>query len=296
MDNGGVPSPSRSARGSRRLALTFTHGPYQLSYETHGSGDNVVVLLHGILLDANVNRRLATRLAGHGYRVVLLDLLGHGRSDKPKHASAHRMDLYAQQVVALLDELGVDQAVVGGVSLGADVALQTAVLAPERVRALIVEMPVLEWAAPAAAMFFVPALLAFHYAAPAVRLVTRVVQRLPHSRSDLVESLRNLGSIDPEQGAAVLHGVLLGPIAPTTEERAAISAPTLVIGHRHDIIHPFSDAENLLRQLPDARLVSARSPGELRVFPARLTAEIVAFLSAVHESPGAGLRSAGRGA
>lgn len=262
------------------LLRSFAAGRYQLSYESHGGGDRVVVLLHGILMDANINRRLAASLAGEGYRVLLLDLLGHGRSDRPRHASAHRMDLYARQVVALLDDLGIERAVVGGVSLGADVALQTAVIAPERVIGLVLEMPVLEWAAPAAALVFVPALLAFHYAAPAVRLVTRIVGRLPHSRLDLIEAVRNLAALDPDEGAAVLHGVLLGPIAPTAEERAAITSPTLVIGHRHDLIHPFSDAENLVAQLPDARLVSARSPGELRLFPARLTAEITGFLDA----------------
>jgi pimeloyl-ACP methyl ester carboxylesterase len=87
---------------------------------------------------------------------VLLDLLGHGGSDKPAHATQHRMDRYARQVVAVLDELGVDRAIVGGVSLGANVSLRVAVQAPERVAALLLEMPVLEWATPAAASLFVP--------------------------------------------------------------------------------------------------------------------------------------------
>ena len=56
-------------------------------------------------------RHLARTLAAQGNRVVLLDLLGHGRSDKPRHAGPHRMDLYAQQVLSLLDELAIDQAV-----------------------------------------------------------------------------------------------------------------------------------------------------------------------------------------
>jgi pimeloyl-ACP methyl ester carboxylesterase len=66
------------------------------------------------------------------------------------------MDLYAVQVLRLLDELGVDQAVLGGVSLGTNVSLLTAVQAPERVRGLVLEMPVLEWAVPAAAGVFLP--------------------------------------------------------------------------------------------------------------------------------------------
>ena len=96
---------------------TLAYGQYRLSYEVYGSGDRVLVWMHGLLLDADLSRGLARRLAAKGNRVVLLDLLGHGRSDKPRHAGPHRMDLYAEQVLCLLDELGADQVVLGGVSL-----------------------------------------------------------------------------------------------------------------------------------------------------------------------------------
>ena len=80
--------------------------------------------------------------------------------------------------------------------------------------------------------------------------------------------------MDPEQIAAVLHGVLLGPVAPTYEKRVAITAPTLVLAHRADVLHPFSDARSLTGQVPWAELVQARSPLELRLRPRRLTSEI----------------------
>ena len=120
---------------------TFDFEGHTLGYEDHGSGSRVVVLIHGLLLDANVNRGLARSFADAGYRVLLLDLLGHGRSDKPGDARLHRFDRYAQQVIALLDHLAIDKAVVGGVSLGADVALQVAVTTPQRLTGLIIEMP-----------------------------------------------------------------------------------------------------------------------------------------------------------
>ena len=262
---------------------SFTHGRFRLSYEVHGEGSRVVVLLHGILLDANVNRRLAELIAGSGYRVVLLDLLGHGRSDKPRHASVHRLDTYALQVVALLDELGVDTAVVGGVSLGADVALQVAVAAPERVRGLILEMPVLEMAVPAAAVMFVPILLALHYLRPAVRAMTRLVSHVGPTGVGLADGLLNLLSSDPDEAAAVLHGVLLGPIAPTLEQRAGITAPAVVIGHKADALHAFSDADRLAQQLPNGRLLCAQSIFELRTAPRRLTTEVVTFLEGLWE-------------
>src|SRR5262249_57963211 len=103
-------------------------------------------------------------------RAVPLPLRGRGQGDTPRHAGAHRMDLYARQVLCLLDELGVDQAVLGGVSLGTNVSLLTAVQAPGRVRGLVLEMPVLEWAVPAAAAVFLPLLLWVHYARAGMRL------------------------------------------------------------------------------------------------------------------------------
>lgn len=261
----------------------FTVGRFEvdglhLSYEVHGSGPRVLVFLHGLLLDAQMNRRLADDLAERGHRVVLLDLPGHGQSDKPRHASAHRMDSYAHYVVALLDELGLDEAVVGGVSLGANVSLQVAVRSPERVRGLVVEMPVLEWAVPGAAMVFLPLLLGVHYAAPLVRAVAAAARRLPRTRIGALDSLVTTMTMEPDEAAAVLHGMLVGPITPTYEQRRSIEVPTLVLGHKVDFIHPFTDADHLARQLPDARLVEAHSIFELRVNPERLTAQIAEFL------------------
>jgi pimeloyl-ACP methyl ester carboxylesterase len=272
---GGAPQPDAEGRH------TLNYREYRLNYEVYGSGDRVLVWLHGLLLDANLSRGLARALAARGNRVVLLDLLGHGRSEKPRHSSAHRMDLYAEQVLCLLDELGVDQVVLGGVSLGTNVSLLTTVRAPERVRGLVLEMPVLESAAPAAALTFVPLLLEMHYAQAALRPVTRVISRLPLSGIGPLDSLLRAAGSDPTEIAAVLHGMLLGPIAPTVEQRQAITAPALVLGHGIDLIHSFADAKRLARQLPDARLIRTRTFAELWVTPARLTAEIAKFLDRV---------------
>jgi pimeloyl-ACP methyl ester carboxylesterase len=261
------------------------HNGVRLRYEVHGRGPQVLVYLHGLLLDANFNRRVARCLASAGNRVVLLDLPGHGRSDKPRHASAHRMDSYAESVVALLDHLGVDSAVVGGVSLGANVALQCAVQTPARVRALLIEMPVLEWAVPGAILFFMPLLLGVHYAAGAFRLLRDLDRHIPATANWAIEGLRAPIRLDPEESAAVLHGLIIGPIAPTAEQRRAIEVPALVIGHRADFLHPFSDAQKLVGQLRNARLVEASSILELRVRPQRIVAEITTFLDEVHERP-----------
>ena len=64
--------------------LAFTDDGHRLVYDLYGSSAApLVVYLHGLLLDAELNRGIAQALAEQGYRVALLDLLGHGRSDKP---------------------------------------------------------------------------------------------------------------------------------------------------------------------------------------------------------------------
>ncbi len=257
----------------------------QLYYEIHGHGPRVLVFMHGILMDSNMNRRLANDLALRGNRVVLLDLPGHGLSEKPKRASFHRMDTYAEHVVALLDHLGVDRAVIGGVSLGGNVSLLVAALAPERVQGLVVEMPVLEWAVPAAALTFVPMLLSVHLARPLVRRAAQLLRRLPRTGYGPVDSIMNSLSNDPVEIAAVLHGILAGPIAPTVDQRAAMEMPALVVGHEVDRLHPFHDAEQLARRLPGGRLVQANSVLELRMRPDRLTDEIAQFLDSAWLPP-----------
>jgi pimeloyl-ACP methyl ester carboxylesterase len=272
----------------------FENGGVTMYYEVHGSGPRVFVFMHGILLDANLNRRLATDLAAAGNRVILLDLPGHGLSDKPRRASFHRMDTYARHVEALLDHLEIDKAVVGGVSLGGNVALLVASQSPERVQGLVIEMPVLEWAVPAAAITFVPMLIAVHLARRAVRVAGNIMRRIPRSGFGPLDSVMNTLSNDPVEIAAVLHGVLTGPIAPTVEERNNMHVPALVIGHRSDRIHPFNDAEQLADRLPDARLLQAKSVMELRLRPERLTGEIAQFLDAVWDTAATSTRSRSR--
>lgn len=262
----------------------LTHRGHRLAYEVHGDGDRLVVYLHGLLLDAGLNRGIARAMAERGNRVVLLDLLGHGASDKPPRASEYRMDLYVEQVMALLDELGADEAVLGGLSLGANVSLLSAVRAPERVRGLVLEMPVLERATPAAAMTFVPLTMFLHYCGRLAGALTGAARRLPRTNRDAVDSLLGAASLPPDVMAAILHGILLGPVAPTVEQRAAIRTPVLVLAHSNDLIHPFSDAVALSRQVPGARLVRAHSPFELRLRPDRLTEEIVMFVELAWEA------------
>lgn len=262
----------------RRETDSFTHEGNRLVYDTYGDGDRLLVYLHGLLVDSEINRGIAEALASRGNRIVLLDLLGHGRSDKPVHAAAYRIDTYASQVFALLDELGAREAVLGGMSLGANVSLFAATQQPRRIRGLVIEMPVLERAVPVAALLFAPMLLLVHYGAPVLRRTSAVLSRLPPTRFGSLNSFVDAASLPPESMAALLHGILVGPVVPTQEQRRQLATPALVLAHRYDLLHPFDDADSLAHQMPHATLVRARSPLELRLRPGRLTDAIGEFL------------------
>lgn len=257
----------------------YFHGHYRLGYEIYGPPQGTPVLLvHGILMDAYCNRDIAATLSAEGYRVILLDLLGHGRSDKPTKAAEHRVDFYAEQVLGLMDHLGLERAVLGGVSLGAITTLTAAALAPHRVRALFLEMPVAENAVPAAALMLVPLMIAVHYAKPVYRVFARLLRRLPAPRRAVLNSVRNALAAEPEVIRAILHGVLVGPVVPSIRRRRHIQSPTLVIGHARDPLHDMADAKALKRQLPNAEILVARSIMELRTRPERLMPRILDFL------------------
>ncbi len=258
---------------------TFTHEGHELAYSEYGDGPRTVVLLHGLLLAQTMQAPLARELASHGNRVVTLDLLGHGASDRPTEMWSYSMVSYGAQIIALLDHLEVDQAVLMGTSLGANASLEVAVAAPERVRGMVIEMPVLDNALLGCAMGFTPLLVSLTFGAPIMRAIAGVVKALPRGPIPFGPSLvLDVLAQDPKPSASILQGLFFGRVAPSRELRRLIEAPTLVIGHRRDPIHPFSDSGMLVDELPHGRLLEANSIAELRTQPERLTMEIDGFV------------------
>jgi pimeloyl-ACP methyl ester carboxylesterase len=175
------------------------------------------------------------------------------------------------------------------------VGLEVAARAPERLRGLVVEMPVLDNALLACALVFSPLLVWLTFGEPGARVVSRLASRVPRGISQLGDTALDWLSQDPAPSAAVLQGLFFGRTAPPREERRLIETPALVIGHPRDPIHPFSDADMLVRELPDARIVEASSILELRLTPARLTDEIASFLDDCWRPAAAGARDRARG-
>ncbi len=270
------PTPStaagrpRSSRRSGGRARTAKSAP---------AAGRPLILVHGLLLSQEMHRPLAKALAARGNRVITVDLLGHGQSDRPRDMWRYSMASFAEQLLALMDHLELEQAAVMGTSLGANTALEVASRAPERLRGMVIEMPVLDNALLASALTFTPILVALTFGEPAMRLLARgaraVPRRLlPHYGNVLLDTVRQ----EPGPGGALLQGLFFGRIAPHRSERRTFKMPALVLGHRRDPVHPFSDAGMLAAELPNGRLLEADSLVELRLSPERLTDEIASFL------------------
>ncbi|WP_431246550.1 alpha/beta fold hydrolase [Leifsonia xyli] len=135
------------------MAITVEHGPdgmlvtrgaaVEVAFRVRGDGQ-AVVLLHGTSANHAVWEPIAEGLEARA-RVISLDQRGHGRSGKP--AAGYRGPDFAGDVIAVLDALGIERALVAGHSLGARNAWLTAALFPERVSGVLAVdyTPWVEW-------------------------------------------------------------------------------------------------------------------------------------------------------
>jgi rifampin ADP-ribosylating transferase len=241
--------------------------------------DPPVLLLHGW---AGSRRSFAPLLSllARQVRTLAVDLRGHGDADKPP--TGYDLPTQAGDVVATLDALGIDRAVLVGASSGGYLAQQVAVVAPDRVAGLVL----------AGAPQDLRARPAF---ADDLALVTDPVdpawvrrfiagftdlERLPSWYVDvLVEDALRLP-------AAIWTASFLGfhSSQPPTE-LGVITAPTLVISGGRDGLLGREQTDALLSAIPGAEWIEYEETGHLVLEeqPARLAADVVAFLAGLAE-------------
>jgi pimeloyl-ACP methyl ester carboxylesterase len=283
---------------------SFEFGKYSIAYTEFGggpaaltpkggrgrtakssSGSRPLVLIHGLLLSQEMHKPLARDLAARGNRVITIDLLGHGESDRPRDMRAYSMKAFAAQTIALLDHLEIEQAAVLGTSLGANAALEMAAAGPERLRGMVIEMPVLDNGLLPSALTFTPLLAALTLGEPAMKLLAAAARSVPRSLLPYYGNVAlDVIRQEPGPGGAILQGLFFGRVAPPYGARREFIMPTLVLGHHRDPVHPFTDAGMLADELPNSRLLEANSLVELRLRPERLTTEIAAFLDEIWSS------------
>src|SRR5215211_2861095 len=265
----------------------FDYNGHRISYDEYGAGERPLILIHGLLMSRRMFDRLGPAMAKRGNRVIAIDLLGHGRSDRPADMSNYSMTFFARQVEALMDHLELEDAVVGGTSLGANTTLELAYLSPKRLRGMMIEMPVLDNALLAVAVLFTPIMIALRFGEPFWKLVASATRRIPRT-NPLIDMGLDVLRQDPAPSMAVLEGLFLGSSAPHHQFRVQMTQPAMVIGHHRDPLHPFSDTGMLAEELPNGRLIEANSILEWRMSPERLDDELARFLDDVWEgSPAA---------
>lgn len=272
----------------------FFHDSHRLEYTEYGGGDRWVVLVHGQLMPRRMHQPLARHLAATGAHVLTVDLLGHGRSDRPEDPLEYSMTAFGEQILALLDDRGIQQAVVGGTSLGANASLEVASIAPERVRGLIAEMPVLDNGLEFGILTFAPLLFLSRFVPVSIsslRLATRAVPRgvVPFWAGIVLDTLDQR----PAPMAAVIHGIFFGRVAPSSRLRRRIEAPALVVGHPRDPLHPAADAAMLAEELPNCTFVGAHGILEWRFRPQRLNALTAEFVARCFDEEGSARRLQG---
>jgi len=181
--------------------------------------------------------------------VLRYDARGHGESELTNDPVDYGWDALALDQLALCDEVGIDEAIVGGASMGAATALHVATAAPERVRALILMIPPTAWETRAAQASVYEQMASVVESAGVEPLIAASADVPPPDpfvadggwKERRADTLR---SADPARLAGVFRGAA-GADLPPREAVAAITCPTLILAWSGDPGHPVSSGEQL---------------------------------------------------
>ncbi len=193
---------------------------------------------------------------GPGIRRLTLECRGQGKSSLG-HVNDISMANFASDVLAFADSRGVERFVIGGLSMGAAIALRLAVREPQRVKALILARPAWLWnAAPENMKPFVQVAGYLQQRSVADFEASETGQRLARQAPDNLLSLAKFFSASDRSATASLLSAIAadGPGVSAAEVRA-IAAPTLVIGHKIDAVHPLMFAQTQASMIAASQLV-----------------------------------------
>jgi pimeloyl-ACP methyl ester carboxylesterase len=205
-----------------------------------------VVLLHAFPMDSVLWREQRRALASAGYKVLTPDLPGFGGSAVSEAEPS--LDAMADEVVALLDERGVDSAVVGGLSMGGYVAMALLRRYPDRIRALILADTKASADTPEAAqnrLTMASKVEELGSAEIAAGLVANLVGATSHAeRPDVVQTVvRWIGAQRPAGIAWAQRAMAARPDSHADLER--FGKPVLVLYGVEDVVTPAAEAESM---------------------------------------------------
>jgi len=262
-----VPAPSGIIPPVPPFARSHIVAGRPLRYLDTGVGQPLV-LLHAFPLSADMWR---PQLAAPppGWRLITPDLRGfRGVLAAPDSTPVGRvtMDDYARDVIALLDHLQIDRAVVGGCSMGGYVTFAVRRLAPERVRGVVLAntRPQADSDEGRAKRGEMLALLEREGpAGVANEMLPKLLGRTSHeSRPDVVAHVRQLIEANPADAIGAAIGALRDR-PDSTSLLPSIDVPALVIAGDEDTLIPREAADQMFDALPDAQLCVIGGAGHL---------------------------------
>ncbi len=226
------------------------HGLRLRGYE-HGSGP-AIIFQHGLGGD---EAQVAEAFPSRGFHRLTLECRGHGASDD--RGESFSIALFADDVLAYADAKGVERFAVGGISMGAAIALRIAVIAPERVSALILARPAWNWRAAPDNMQAFTVLSRFLIAGDRDGFeTTDVAREFAANAPDNLASLRKFFGQPNRANTAKLIAAIAADGPDITEAQVRnIAVPTLVIANAVDEVHPIAQARLLADTIPAARFI-----------------------------------------
>lgn len=204
-----------------------------------------------------------------GWRCLTLECRGHGRSDAgaPEEFS---IATFAEDVASLIEAQELAPLVLGGISMGAAIALRLAVMRPELVRALVLARPAwIDENAPAnmESYAFVGDLLRSYPPDEARRRfeASEIAHELAVAAPDNLSSLRSFFSRQPIPiTRELLRRISADGPGTMRNQIKSICVPTLVLGNVRDFAHPMATARELAALIPRAQLAEVTSKSESR--------------------------------
>jgi pimeloyl-ACP methyl ester carboxylesterase len=218
---------------------------HKIHYDSYGKGDEAVVFIHGAMSDRTYWQPQLPALTQN--RVLVIDLPGHGASDKPR--IAYKLDLFAQAIDAVLRDAGVQRATLVGHSLGVAVARQFYRRYPAKTRALVFVDGALRPLAPTQEIGenFLAPFRGTDYLKAAENFVNTFLTT-PHTAADLRQTIQAKWAATPQHVmVSVLEQVLLPQSDPEAWQTDTIQVPTLAIYTKMPYVPP--DNEQFFRRL-----------------------------------------------
>jgi 3-oxoadipate enol-lactonase len=267
------------------MAVAALNG-ISIGYDDTGAG-KVLVLVHGHPFDRSMWTPQVTEFAGAGWRVITPDLRGYGQSTVVPGVTL--LDTFANDIAALLDHLGVDRFVLGGLSMGGQIVMECYRQFPERIRALLLAdtFPQAETVAGRKVRNDVAdQLLRDGMRGYADEMLPKMmaaynVAAMPSVAAHVSAMMAGTA---PEGAAAALRGR-----AERRDYRTlldGVSVPTLIVVGRDDEFTPVSDAQDIHARVRDSSLAVIEQAGHLPNLeqPRQVNAVLHSFLASIDGS------------